>query len=40
VRIITEGDGRTSPAHFEPRVLDSFIRIATRFDEIFEAYKD
>jgi putative two-component system response regulator len=40
MRIITEGDERTSPAHFEPRVLDSFTRIATRFEEIFESYKD
>jgi putative two-component system response regulator len=40
MKIITEGDGRTSPAHFEPRILESFTCIAARFDQIFETNKD
>jgi putative two-component system response regulator len=34
-KVITEGDGRTSPEHFDPRVLDAFIRVAPEFDGIF-----
>jgi putative two-component system response regulator len=40
VRIIAEGDGRTSPAHFEPRILQTFTSRAQRFEEIFETYKE
>ena len=35
-RIITEGDGRTIPQHFDPRVLDAFKAVHGRFAEIFE----
>jgi putative two-component system response regulator len=34
-RIITEGDGRTSPGHFDPEVLQAFVAEAEEFDRIF-----
>lgn len=36
VRIISEGDGRTMPEHFDPQVLDAFVTNSDRFDEIFK----
>lgn len=39
-KIITEGDGRTMPQHFDPAVLKAFIEIAPVFDQIFNAHKD
>ena len=35
LRIITEGDGRTMPGHFEPRLLDAFRQVHPEFDRIF-----
>ncbi len=39
-QIITEGDGRTVPGHFDPEVLAAFIRSRDRFDDIYNANMD
>ncbi|NOY63883.1 MAG: response regulator [Nitrospirae bacterium] len=40
VEIITKGDGRTLPEHFDPNVLDAFIRSKERLREIYETHQD
>ncbi len=35
-RILTEGDGRTIPQHFDPEVLNAFREIHGKFAELFE----
>lgn len=39
VHIITQGDGRTHPAHFSPQILDVFSRTHHVFAEIFSTYQ-
>jgi len=36
VEIITKGDGRTEPSHFDPAVLAAFQKCADAMDEVFE----
>jgi putative two-component system response regulator len=40
VDIITNGDGRTMPHHFDPMLLDAFKRVSSVLNDIYEAHKD
>jgi putative two-component system response regulator len=38
VQIISHGDGRTLPQHFEPRLIQAFQKIHAEFEAIYESY--
>ncbi len=39
-KVITEGDGRTMPEHFDPDVMHAFKSLAQTFKEIFVEHQD
>jgi len=39
-KILIEGDGRTMPEHFDPRVHEAFRDMHREFEEIYEINRD
>lgn len=39
-KIITEGDGRTMPGHFDPKILEAFKDSHKEFEKIYETLRD
>lgn len=37
--ILTKGDKRTMPQHFDPLVLKAFVDLSSKFDKVYEAFR-